>query len=91
MECAWCYANLLALPIRPSAVNANAQEHASITLHGAAVVIPVGVFSSDTSIVINQQFHGIRQRYNLGSAVDLHPGAIELVREDAQGGAWVTA
>src|SRR4030095_1947245 len=82
---------LLSLPIRASAVDANAQEHTPITLHSAAVVVPVGVFSSDTAIVINQRFHGIWKRYNLSSAVDLHPGAVEFIHKDTQGGAWVTA
>src|SRR5262245_33074921 len=82
---------LLSLPIRTSAVDADTQEHTPITLHSAAVVVPVGVFSSDTAIVIDQGFHGIWKRYNLGSAIDLHPGAVELVHKDAQGGAWVTA
>src|SRR5262245_60121570 len=82
---------LLPFPIRASAVDADTQEHTPITLHSTAVVVPVGVFASDTAIVIDQGFHGIWKRYHLGSAVDLHPGAVELVPKDAQGGTWVTA
>src|SRR4029434_7468072 len=82
---------LLSLPIRASAVDANTQEHTPITLHSAAVVVPVGVFSSDTAIVINQRFHGIWKRYNLSSAIDLHPGAVEFIHKDADGSTWVTA
>jgi len=82
---------LLPFPIRASTVDANTQEHTPITLHSTAVVIPVGVFSRDTAIVIDQGFHGIWKRYNLGSAIDLHPGAVKFIHKDAEGGTWVTA
>src|SRR5262245_19484971 len=49
------------------------------------------MFDSDTAIVINQRFHCIWKRYNLSSAVVLHPGAVEFIHKDADGSTWVTA
>ena len=55
------------------------------------VVGPVGVLSGNVAVVIDQEFHRVRERYHFGSAVDLYPGAEEAVVEHAQGGARVAA
>src|SRR5262249_39343535 len=77
---------LLPLLIWTRALDADAQEHAPLAFHGAPVVGPVGVLSGHAAVVINQEFHGVRERDHFGSAIDLHPWAGEAIVEHPQGG-----
>jgi hypothetical protein len=83
---------LLGLALRLSGVggadvvDGQPDEDPLLVDHGAPVVVPVGVLTGDATVVVDQPFHGLRQGHEFGGAVDLDPGAEEVVGEDAQGG-----
>src|SRR5450755_5053798 len=63
----------------------------SIPHHGCSVVTTVGVLAGDRSVVVDQQFHGIRQRDDLRRPLGLDPFAVEGVGKCAYGYEWVTS
>ena len=59
--------------------------------HGAPVVVPVGVLAGDAAVVVDQSVHGLGEGHDLGGAIDLDPGAEEVVAEHTHGGGGVAA
>src|SRR6266508_1528413 len=71
-------------------VDRDANQHPLLLLHGAAVLVPVGMLPADAAVVVDQPVHRRRQRHDLRRPLDLHPTAEEAVREHAQDRGRVT-
>src|SRR5215208_5747672 len=65
-------------------VDRDPNQHAPLLLHGAAVLVPVGMLPADATVVVDQPLHRLRQRNDLRRPLDLHPAVEESVREHAQ-------
>jgi hypothetical protein len=71
-------------------VDRDAHQHAALVLHGAAVLVPVGMLPADAAVVVDQPVHRRRQRHHPRRPLDLQPAAEEAVGEDAQDRGRVT-
>ncbi len=69
----------------------DAQQRFALPHHGRPVLGPVGVFACDRPVVRDQRLHRFWHVHDLGVAVDLHPGAAEVVRQDNDAGTGILA
>src|SRR5918993_2353702 len=65
-------------------VDGDANQHAALLLHGAAILVPVGMLPTDAPVVVDQPLHRLGQRHDLRPLLDLDPAAEEVIGQDAQ-------
>src|SRR5271166_6914040 len=51
--------------VRSRTLDGDPQEHATIALHGSAIVVPVRVLPGDLPVVLDEAFHGLWQGHYL--------------------------
>src|SRR6202453_2277109 len=59
--------------------------------HGAAIVLPIRVFTGDHVVIVDEQFHSFGHVDHLRISVELHIGTAEFVREHAHAGPRVAS
>ena len=65
----------------PQRVGVIAQQRLALLDHRPAVLVPVGVLARDAAEVLDQRLDRVGRVDDLAVAVDLHPGAAEVVGE----------
>src|SRR5580693_355687 len=59
--------------------------------HGAAIVLPIGVFTGDHAVIVDEQLHSFGHVDHLRVSVELHIGTAEFVREHDHAGPRVAS
>src|SRR4051794_5124295 len=69
----------------------DADQHALVAFHGAAVVVPVRVLTRNPAVVLDESFHGVGQWHDRRAALDQEPLAVELTGQAAEPDARVAS
>src|SRR5205085_11162648 len=75
---------VLALLLGAHLFDRNADEHALVSFHRPAVVVPVGMLAGDAAVVVDQAVHSLGQRHDGCPSRDQQPLPVELLRQAAQ-------
>src|SRR5262249_3131549 len=73
-----------AADVRPGPGEADPEDDPALALHRRPVVVPVGVLAGDPAVVLNEEFHRIRQVNDFRLALHLDPLAEEAVVDDTE-------
>src|ERR1700730_6987613 len=71
---------------RSPALRVDPQQALALIDHRSAIVVPVGVFTGDGAVVLDQRIERVGQVHHLRRAVDLDIGVAEVVRHHDHAG-----